>query len=123
MPVYDDIAWEKIPNQQNAFMTTAVQEYIMYGNHPGDFLRCFLCNDLKGAAQHADDVNGPLLFEWVKWFYNQAPYECWGSSRRFYDWIQKGGIHGRMTQDETAKSTVPEETVGYPATESPAEEP
>lgn len=93
MPEIPD--WSKIPNQENPFMTSAVQEYIMHGNHPGDFLRCFLCNDLKGAAANADDVNGPLLFEWVRWFYNEAPYDCWGSSARYFAWIQKGGIRGR----------------------------
>jgi hypothetical protein len=99
MPI-DEPDWSRIPNPSSA-MREAVYGYIMFGQPVGDFLRAFICNDLKGAASRADDVNGPLLYEWVRWFYNQAPGVCWGSPQRFHAWIERGGVKGHPDTDTT----------------------
>ncbi len=88
--------WDKIPNRN---MHRAIHNYIMHGIHPGSFLTSFLCNDLKSAASNADDTNGPLLYEWVRFFYNEAPGACWGSPERFHAWLAQGGLLGNKSTE------------------------
>lgn len=58
------------------------------GVPPGDFLRAVLCNDLKGACNHADRDNACALFDIVRFCYHEIPSGCWGDTERYEEWMQ-----------------------------------
>jgi len=68
-------------------MFGGVDRYLNHGIQPGDFLSAVISNDLKGACGSADFINRSLLFQWVSFFYNHTPSNCWGSTQRMYEWI------------------------------------
>lgn len=68
------------------YMHGAIVRWIEDGIPPGDFLTAILSNNLRGACERADDTNRHFLFEYVFWFYNDAPSLCWGSSERVLAW-------------------------------------
>lgn len=70
-------------------MMHGIENYVMYGIPPGHFLTAVICNDLKEACARADDENLPNLFAYVAFFYNEMPYECWGSRERMTAWIDR----------------------------------
>jgi len=61
--------------------------YKVIGLRPGDFLLAALKNDLRGAAQYADDTNFSLLGVYVAYFYNHLPSPAWGSPEKVEKWI------------------------------------
>lgn len=61
--------YEVIPQH----MRDAIMRYAINRIAPGDFLRSVICNDLRGAVNHADSINLPLLKTYVQWFYNRCP--------------------------------------------------
>lgn len=75
-------------------MCGGITRYIERGIPPGHFLTAVICNDLKQACARADETNRFLLFEYVKFFYNHAPAECWGSDVRFDQWVGHRGLLG-----------------------------
>ena len=85
----DRSEWGRIPYR----MREAIQYYIVHYIPPGDFLTAVICNDLREACGRADDENRHLLFEYVKFFYQHAPHQCWGSPEKFRDWL------GRRVKD------------------------
>ena len=72
--------------------------YIEEGIPPGDFLQQVICNKLKESFMYADDINQMRMFDIVKFFYNEAPLNCWGSKERMEAWIERGGLNGRGEQ-------------------------
>jgi hypothetical protein len=82
--------WGRIPER----MRDGILNYIERRWPPGGFLQAVICNDLREAAGRADDENQLLLFEYVKFFYNHAPHECWGSPEKFQAWLAKNGECG-----------------------------
>ena len=83
------IAYDQVPVY---YMHTAVSDYIEYGLLGDDsFLTPFVCNDLKRTFEKADDNNARNIRQWVKWFYNQAPSDCWGSRENVVRWVQERG--------------------------------
>jgi hypothetical protein len=72
----------------------------MHGLVPGDFLSAVICNDLFGAVGHADSANIKHLPAYVRFFYNVAPAQCWGSADEMRYWKRVGGWNGLMTVDE-----------------------
>ena len=56
---------------------------------PGQFLTAVITNNLLNAFQLADDENLKIIHEIVKWWYNEAPSQCWGSLERFNSWQNK----------------------------------
>ena len=80
-------------------MQDAVALWIVHGIEPESFLTAVLCNNLKEAVGQADPINGDCLFEWVQFFHNHAPYECWGSEERAAAWAKRGGLRGHKTED------------------------
>ena len=72
----------------------AVRRYIEQGVIPGQFLQAVIRNDLIDSFARADDVNRDRLFDIVRFFYNEAPAECWRSEKKMIAWHQKGGING-----------------------------
>ena len=70
-------------------MRGAISRYIELGIAPGDFLSAVICNNLSEAVGRADDENIELLPQYVAYFYNEAPEECWGSQEKMQAWIKK----------------------------------
>lgn len=64
-----------------------VRRYIEERVEPGSFLTAVICNDLTSAVQAADDINRLRLHQYVQFFYNHAPSNCWGSQKLFNAWI------------------------------------
>lgn len=87
------VKWDRIPE----YMREGIAMYVENGRRPGDFLLNVLCNDLRGAAGHADDVNRKLLYDYVCFFHAYAPSECWGDFRKVHSWIIAGGLEGTET--------------------------
>lgn len=77
------------PNQAHEIL-----DYIIKGVPLSDFLEKVVCNDLKEAVIAADCHNQIALAHIVKWFFNHAPINCWGS-RGFYErWVYSKGLQG-----------------------------
>jgi hypothetical protein len=72
-----------------AHMMIAINDYINHGLEPGSFLTAVICNDLRGVVGQADAENILLLREYVSYFYNEAPCDCWGSRIRMDKWISQ----------------------------------
>ena len=84
------INYESIPEH----IQGGVQQYIEQGIIPGQFLQAVIRNDLIDSFARADDVNRDKLFDIVRFFYNEAPAECWRSEKKMIAWHQKRGING-----------------------------
>lgn len=69
-------------------------EYIRVGRPVGSFLTAVLSNDLREAFSRADDENLHALIDYVKYLYNYAPSQCWGSPSKVTRWIEIGGLAG-----------------------------
>lgn len=65
-----------------------MQRYIEDRIEPGSFLLAVLENDLRWACTNADDVNRHLLYDIVRWLYNNAPGSCWGSPEKVEAWLK-----------------------------------
>jgi len=74
--------WDLIPEHTRG----SVERYIEHGIHPGSFLTAVICNDLRGAMDHADDTNRARLSDIVSFFYYYAPNACWGSPAKMQAW-------------------------------------
>ena len=81
-------------------MREAIRRYILEGIPTGNFLQAVICNDLRGAVNYADDDNLPLLKQYVRWFYNIAPANCYGSRAVMLAWIESGGMNGKPSGDK-----------------------
>lgn len=80
--------WALIPD----YMIGGLRRYIENGIAPGHFLTAVLCNDLRGAIERGDDTNTAVLPNYIRFLYNYAPSECWGSPEKFKAWIAIGGL-------------------------------
>ena len=83
-----DINYSKLPEH----MQGAARRYIEKGHPPGQFLTAVICNDLFKAVGHADEENQKALVTWVKFFYNEAPGECWRDKENMDAWMSIGGL-------------------------------
>jgi hypothetical protein len=72
--------------------------WLLHGIAPGSFLSAVICNDLKESFGRADEINRDCLFEWVQFFYNHTPHDCWGSEERAAAWAKRGGLRGRKAE-------------------------
>jgi len=86
-----DINYDMLP----AHMQEGTKRYIEEGIQPGGFLTKVICNDLFGAYRRADDVNMSRMKDWVLFFYNEAPSNCYGSQESMNNWIRD--IHIKKT--------------------------
>lgn len=68
-------------------MMPSIRRYIDHGVKPCDFLTAVICNDLKEAVGRADDENIGALPAYVRYFYNDAPSNCWGSPETMREWL------------------------------------
>lgn len=78
-------------------MQGAVTRWLENGLEPGSFLSAVLRNDLKGAVAHADSINLPRLKDYINFFYNFAPGNCWGSVEKFENWME---MHQEAFEEE-----------------------
>ena len=67
----------------------ALFRYLDKGIPPGGFLTAVICNDLLSAVSHADEWNLELIPQYVKYLYNEAPGNCWGSTEAMQTWMEK----------------------------------
>jgi hypothetical protein len=95
-----DIDWTLIPE----YMIGGLRRYIEDGIQPGDFLRAVFRNDLTGAVERADNINITILPNYVKFLYNYAPHDCWGSAERYEAWLEKGGLNGKENPNDEDNS-------------------
>lgn len=77
--------YENIPVHEQ----DTIKRYVIEKLRPGDFLSAIITNDLRGAVNHADAVNLPLIKLYVQWFFNRAPSACYGSSRQMEEWLAR----------------------------------
>lgn len=68
--------------------------YIVHGIETGSFLAAVLSNDLKGAVERSDHINGPALPQYVRFLYSSAPAGCWGSPENVKTWLSHRGLEG-----------------------------
>jgi hypothetical protein len=80
-------------------MRAGMARYVVLGVLPGSFLRAVLSNDLIEAGRMADDENRRCLFEYVMFFINYAPSDCYGSPEAMRAWAKRGGILGRSAEE------------------------
>ena len=80
-----DVNWGRIPER----MQGGIERYIERGIPPGSFLQAVIRNDLRAACERADDENQHLLYDYVKFFYVYAPFDCFGSPENYKAWIAK----------------------------------
>lgn len=76
-------------------MHASIERWIDSGIKPGRFLTAIISNDLRRACHHADDSNRRCLFEYVYYFYNEAPAECWGSPEKVAAWAERFDARAR----------------------------
>jgi len=77
-----EVNYDKVPAPH---MVEGVRHWIEDGLC-GDFLRAVVNNDLREAVARADGTNVRLIREWVSFFYNEAPSDCWGSPEKAAVW-------------------------------------
>ena len=84
--------------QKDAMFDCGIPQYMhgaiirYYENHiePGSFMSAVINNDLKNACSHADNTNRHRLFDYMMWFYNEAPSGTWGYPEATHDWLMQG---------------------------------
>src|SRR5262245_12000972 len=86
------IRWSMIPEK----MHHEIHRYIQHGVQPGDFVFAFVSNNLKETFRTADDENKRRIEDYIKFFYNYAPSECWGEKERVDEWLREGGLLGYL---------------------------
>ena len=75
------------------YMVQGMENYVNSGVRPGGFLSVLLSNDLIETFSRADSENKKVIEQWVVFAYNYLPSDCWGSSKKVDDWIDKGGYN------------------------------
>lgn len=68
--------------------------YLMLGIPPGSFLQSLISNDLTGAVARADAVNAQSIKSYIDFLHHEVSMECWGSVKRYEDWVAMGGAQG-----------------------------
>jgi hypothetical protein len=76
-------SWAGIPER----MRGGIIRYVLNGIEPGDFLCAVIRNNLAAAVGRADEENVRLLPEYVKFFYNFTPSNCWGTPEIYDAWL------------------------------------
>jgi hypothetical protein len=70
-------------------MVGGVRNWIEAGKIGKDsFLWAVVTNDLRMAFAKADDINLPLLQEWVRFFHWEVSHLCWGSVTKANAWAK-----------------------------------
>ena len=67
----------------------SIDAYIALGRPTGGFLEAVISNDLKEAIGRADSEALENIPHIVAYLYNDCPGNCWGSPKRYNEWLQK----------------------------------
>lgn len=84
-------------------MRDAMQRYLEQGIPPGDFLSAVLNNDLRETCSRADHINRYLLFDYVRWLYNNAPVAAWGYQGAVRDWCVRLNAQQSLSSEKTGE--------------------
>ncbi len=89
---YLDIDYSRLPQS----FVSDIKRYIESGHLPGKFLQALIYNDLSNAVYLADRYGYGLvrLGLLTRFFQNEAPAACWGSSEAMELWKARRGIRG-----------------------------
>jgi hypothetical protein len=71
--------------------------YIEDGTPPGNFLTAVLDNKLFEAYQFADDKSAAGMHGLIRWLYNYAPSQCFGSKEKRVEWLLSFGGRAPVT--------------------------
>ncbi|TMJ05799.1 MAG: hypothetical protein E6G97_02000 [Alphaproteobacteria bacterium] len=85
---YSVVDWSLVPEH----CRDGLRRYLEHGKVPGHFLTALLRNDLRETCARADHVNLQRLGDYVKFLYNFAPRDSWGSPENFDAWVARGGL-------------------------------
>lgn len=87
--LYDDVSYKSLTSAGIPdYMHEGIIAYVNEGILPGSFLRAVISNNLKEAVLYADNKNAKLIANYVRWFYNNPPGNCWGSEEEMYEWAE-----------------------------------
>jgi len=75
--------YNMIPNR----LMDGMKRYVDGHVKPGSFLTAVIQNNLTEAIGRADPQSLSLLKEIVGWFYNEAPFSCWGTPEKMKEWL------------------------------------
>ena len=81
-----DINYGRLPRH----LQGGVKRYIEKGIPPGGFLTAVITNNLRLAIGHADPTSLAALPEIVRFFHNEPPGGCWGTSEEMKLWMETG---------------------------------
>ena len=73
-------------------MQNAVEQYILYGQPLGDFLKAFVSGHTASAMMRADHINKGNFENWCQFFYWSAPSDCHKNVENYTAWVEKGGF-------------------------------
>ena len=76
-------AYDSIPEH----CRESLRNYVELGQPVGSFLKAVITNKLSEAVSHADHINIEHLVDYVTFFLNYAPSQCWGSPEEHEQWI------------------------------------
>jgi len=79
----------------------SIENYLMFGYHPGGFMTAMLAGDLFTAAGSGDQANGPSMQGIANWIQHSAPHGSWGSEEAVHNWCLD--LEGCRTNFRTQK--------------------
>jgi len=71
------------------YMMLSIKRYVKERKPVGKFLTAVICNNLHDACSFADDVNIHNLPAYMAYFYNETPWDCWGTPKKMKEWLKK----------------------------------
>ena len=77
----------------------SIENYLMFGYHPGGFMTAMFAGDLFTAAGSGDQENGPAMQGIANWIQHSAPHGSLGSYEAVENWCRD--VEGRRTQFST----------------------
>ena len=87
-----NINYDRLPEH----MRGTAKRYVEGRIDPGSFLSAVICNDLFGAYYKADWINKEHMEDWIMFFYNDVPTNCFGSKEVMKAWLN-GGVQNDST--------------------------
>ena len=81
------INYEKYENSIPEWTLHSLKSYIESSIPTGGFLKSVLENNLMESFNRADDENKEAISSIVKFLFNEAPANCFGSSERVEEWL------------------------------------
>lgn len=86
--ILDSLRHSEVPDN----LHYGIMRYICHELQPGSYLTAVLENDLLQAINRGDDDTLKGLVATVRWLFNKAPGDCWGTPRKVYDWLQQSKV-------------------------------